>query len=189
MARKTSLRRLPKEISQATASSSTASWSRKRPPASTGGAQANLVTRINGAFGRRPGGRFPGGWWFATEGLVNFGPRQKLRPDVSGWRREKVPARPAGAIIRDIPDWICEILSPSNTSNDTVKKWRVYHQRQVAHYWIVDPLAETLEVYRWHTDGYLKVLAARRGERVRAEPFDAIEIAVGVLFGEDDDDE
>jgi Uma2 family endonuclease len=153
-----------------------------------GSAQANLITRINGAFGRRTGGRWPGGWWFATEVLIDFGPRQKLRPDVSGWRREKMPARPAGAIIRVIPDWVCEILSPSNTSNDTVKKWRVYHQRQVGHYWIIDPIAETLQVHRWHPDGYLEVLAARRGERVRAEPFNAIELPVGVLFGDDDEE-
>jgi uncharacterized protein GlcG (DUF336 family) len=32
----------------------------------------------------------------------------------------------------------------------------------------------------------LDALAAERGERVRAEPFDAIELPVGVFFGEDE---
>jgi hypothetical protein len=32
------------------------------------------------------------------------------------------------------------------------------------------------------------VLVADRIERVRADPFDAVEINVGVLFGDDDDD-
>ncbi|WP_437302318.1 hypothetical protein [Sorangium sp. So ce388] len=32
---------------------------------------------------------------------------------------------------------------------------------------------------------YLTALLAERGERVRAEPFDAIELSVGVLFGDD----
>jgi hypothetical protein len=50
-----------------------------------------------------------------------------------------------------------------------------------------DPIAETLLGNRWGPDGYFEVLAAVRGERVRAEPFDAIKLAVGVLFGEDDD--
>jgi hypothetical protein len=56
----------------------------------------------------------------------------------------------------------------------------------VSHFWIVDPIEETLDVYRWHTDGYLQVLAAERGDRVRPEPFDAIELCVGVLFGDDE---
>ena len=32
-------------------------------------------------------------------------------------------------------------------------------------------------------------LTAATGERVRAEPFDAIDLQVGVLFGDEDDDE
>lgn len=60
-------------------------------------------------------------------------------------------------------------------------------RNEVGHYWIVDPLEQTLAVHRWHPDGYVEVLAADRDERVRAEPFDALEIRVGALF--DDDDE
>jgi hypothetical protein len=46
---------------------------------------------------------------------------------------------------------------------------------------------ETLVVYRWHQDGYVEVLIAERHERVRAEPFEAFELSVGVPFGDDDD--
>jgi len=82
------------------------------------------------------------------------------------------------------PDWVCEILS-KNRNRDLVKKKRIYHAHQVDHYWIVDPVNETLSVQRWHADGYVEVLIAERGERVRAEPFGAIELQVGVLFGDD----
>lgn len=34
-------------------------------------------------------------------------------------------------------------------------------------------------------EGYLHVIGAEEGERLRAEPFDAVELAVGVLFGDD----
>lgn len=88
---------------------------------------------------------------------------------------------------RGSPDWTCEILS-TNKRNDLVKKKRIYHAHHVDHYWIIDPVDETLLVYRWHEDGYVEVLAAERGDRVRAEPFDAIELRVGVLFGDDDDE-
>ncbi len=56
----------------------------------------------------------------------------------------------------------------------------------IGHYWLVDPAEQTLAVYRWHPDGYLEVLAAERGQRVRAEPFEAIEFSVGVLFDDDE---
>jgi Uma2 family endonuclease len=152
------------------------------------GVAQSRIGRLLGPFDRRPGGRLPGGWWFATEVLIDFGPKQQFRPDVVGWRRERMPERPTGAVITVPPDWICEILSPSNASNDTVKKKRVYHQRQVPHYWLLDPVQETLSVLRWSPDGYTEVLSAMRGERVKAEPFEAIELQVGVFFGDDEDE-
>lgn len=153
-------------------------------------AQANLVTRLNSRFGRRPGGRWPGGWWFATEALIAF-PRLKdpLRPDVAGWRRDKVPVFPSGTVFTDIPDWICEVLSPGNLTNDTIKKKRIYHQAQVGHYWLVDPIRETLQVYRWDQPGYVEILSAERTDKVRAEPFEAHETSVGAFFGDDDEEE
>jgi Uma2 family endonuclease len=152
-----------------------------------GATQADLVTALNSRFGRRPGGRWPGGWWFATEVEIVFGD-DVFRPDVVGWRRERVVERPTGTPIRVRPDWVCEILS-TNRRHDLVKKKRAYHRHEVPHYWIIDPTEETLAVHRWGPDGYIEVLAAQRGEQVRAEPFEAIELQVGVLFGDDEPDD
>jgi len=151
-----------------------------------GGAQVRLSRHL-GPYDRRPGGRWPGGWWFATEAEILLDDAQVFRPDVVGWRRERLAVLPAEVPIAVVPDWVCEILS-TNKRNDLVKKKRAYHQHRVAHYWIIDPVEETLSVQRWHADGYLEVLIADRDARVRAEPFDAIELPVGVLFGDDDDD-
>lgn len=134
----------------------------------------------------RASGRFGGsGWWLASEVEVQLG-EHVCRPDVAGWLRERAPERPSGMPVTIAPDWTCEILSASNRRVDLVKKKRIYHQQGVAHYWIIDPEQETLTVHRWHPDGYVEVLAAERGEVVRAEPFQAVEIRVGVLFGDDD---
>lgn len=84
------------------------------------------------------------------------------------------------------PDWVCEVVSPSNASNDLVRKLRVYHRCQIPHYWLVDPGNETLTVLRWTPDGYLTALTAGRTDRVRAEPFAEIELRVGALFGDDE---
>jgi Uma2 family endonuclease len=128
----------------------------------------------------------PGGWLFATEVEVYFDAENTLRPDNVGWRRERLPELPGAAPIRIVPDWISEILS-TNKRNDLIRKKRVYHHHRVSHYWIIDPAEEMLLVHRWTPDGYVEVLAAERRERVRAEPFDAIEIPVGVLFGDDEE--
>ncbi len=151
-----------------------------------GGAQVRIARRL-GPYDRRPGGRGPGGWWFATEVEILLTDTQVFRPDVAGWRRERMAALPSEVPIALRPDWICEILS-KNRRNDLITKKRAYHRHEVGHYWLLDPVDDTLAVHRWHPDGYVEVLVADRDERVRAEPFDAIEFRVGVLFGDDDDD-
>jgi Uma2 family endonuclease len=151
-----------------------------------GGAQLRLGEQL-GPYNRRPGRRWPGGWWLATEVEVQFEDTQVVRPDVAGWRREHLSALPAEVPIKVRPDWICEILS-QNKRTDLIKKKRLYQRHHVGHYWIVDPVEETLAVYRWHSDGYVEILIAERTERVRAEPFDAIELQIGVLFGDDLDE-
>jgi Uma2 family endonuclease len=151
---------------------------RKAMPSAKHGVAQVSTSQLLRPFNRRPGGKSgPGGWWFASETEIQLAPDQVYRPDVCGWRREH------------LPDWVCEILSPSNAGNDTVKKLRIYHRYQIPYYWIIDPLAETLTAHRFTEGGYLLVLAAERGEKVRAEPFEAIELQVGVLFGDDEEDE
>lgn len=152
-----------------------------------GTTQADLVTALGRRFGRRSGGRWPGGWWLAINVEIVFGD-DVFRPDVIGWRRDRVAERPAGTLICTRPDWVCEIL-PTNRRLDLVKKKRAYHRHEVPHYWILDPTEETLAVQRWSPDGYTEVLAAQRGERVRAEPFDAVELPVGAFFGDEEEDD
>ena len=151
-----------------------------------GAAQRKLSAYVD-PFDRRSGGSGgPGGWRFATEVDVFFDPANTFRPDVVGWRRERVPRQPEEVLVEVRPDWVCEILS-TNRRNDLVRKKRVYHRHQVPHCWILDPDEGTLAVYRWVADGYLEPLVAERGEEVRPEPFEAIPLRVSALFGDDED--
>lgn len=149
------------------------------------GAARLRLGRALGPYDRKPGGRWPGGWWFATEVEVLFGD-DVLRPDVVGWRRERLACAPDEFPVRTRPDWICEILS-TKRRNDLIKKKRAYHRSELPHYWLVDPELETLTVLRHRPEGYLEVLAAERDQVVRAEPFDEIELHIGVLFGDDEE--
>ena len=158
------------------------------PTFAHGRAQGHTVGTLGGAFDRKPGGPGgPGGWWLATEVDILLDGRG-YRPDVAGWRRDRLPAPPGERPVTSRPDWLCEIVSEANRTVDTVTKLRRYHQAGVPHYWILDQMDRTLTVHRHTADGYLVVLRATAGERVRAEPFDAIEVDVAVLLGDDADE-
>ena len=45
------------------------------------------------------------------------------------------------------PDWIIEIISPSNSSHDYITKLGLYAVAGVKEYWIVDPIKEKVFVY------------------------------------------
>ena len=92
-------------------------------------------------FNRRSGGRHPGGWWLLPEVEILLGD-EAYRPDLAGWRRERMPEVPDEFPISLRPDWVCEVLSPNNSRNDCVRKLRTYHRSEVGHYWIVDPQEE-----------------------------------------------
>ena len=149
-------------------------------------AQSSLLVQLKGPFQRKSGGG-PGGWWIGCEIDVQIAVDQVYRPDVLGWRRDRVPEPPRGCPTSVLPDWVCEVLSPTNAASDTVRKLRSYHRSGVPHYWLADPATRTLVVYRWQPEGYLLVLSAVAPERVHAEPFAVVELSVAALFGAEDD--
>ncbi len=150
-------------------------------------AQGSTYGRLMGPFQRRPGGLQPGGWWFFTELLVELG-TEAFRPDVCGYRRERMSEPPDEKVVRLAPDWICEMLTPSHAAHDRIEKRQSYFRGGVPHYWIMDPEERTLEVHRRTDIGYAVILLAREGDHVRAEPFEAVELAVSELFGDEPED-
>jgi Uma2 family endonuclease len=145
--------------------------------------QARIATRIGDPYDQHPGGNGPGGWWILTDITVELAPDQIYRPDIAGYLRERLPDPPTDFPVRLRPDWTCEIISPSNSENDLTTKKQVYHQYHVPHYWILDPEERTLQVMRWSLSGYVTVQTAKRGERLRAEPFEEVEISMDDIFG------
>jgi Uma2 family endonuclease len=88
----------------------------------------------------------------AAEVEVLFSEHELFRPDVTGWGRERLAEAPDDVPITVTPDWVCEILS-KNKRNDLIKKKRGYHRHHVGHCWVIDPVEQTLMVYRWSADG------------------------------------
>jgi Uma2 family endonuclease len=129
----------------------------------------------------------PGGWWILTEAEVAYpGTNEVFRHDLCGFLRRLHPEPPSGTPMRQRPEWVCEVVSSGTARVDLVTKQRTLHAHGVEHYWIVDPEAQTLSVFRREEEGYLLALASTTGETVSAEPFDELELAVGELFGHDE---
>jgi len=105
-----------------------------------------------------------------------------LVPDIAGWRRERMPALPDTAYFTLAPDWLCEVLSPSTETIDRTHKLAIYAAQRVGHAWLVNPLLETLEVLRLESQRW-SLLSTHEGQaKLRAEPFDAIELELGALW-------
>ncbi len=150
-----------------------------RPAMRHATAASVLGMDIGGPFQRGRGG--PGGWWILDEPELHFG-EDILVPDLAGWRKERMPQSPTAAFCELSPDWICEVLSPSTARIDRVTKVPIYAREGVTHVWLLDPIAQTLEVLRLEGKSYLLVASFGGSGLVRAEPFDAIELELDALW-------
>lgn len=150
-----------------------------RPRARHAGVSSSLGEELGPPFRRGRNG--PGGWLFLDEPELHLG-TDVLVTDLAGWRRERMPELPDAAYLELAPDWVCEVLSPSTARVDRVLKRRVYAREGVRHFWMIDPDAQTFEVERLEGETYRVVLAAGGDDKVRAEPFDAIELDLQLLW-------
>lgn len=80
-------------------------------------------------------------------------------------------ALPATAWFDVVPDWVCEILSPSTARLDRTVKMPVYAQLGVAYLWLIDPLLQTLETYELHDRRWLLNASYADGQPIAATPF------------------
>lgn len=54
----------------------------------------------------------PGGWVLLPEPELHLS-GEALVPDMAGWRRERMPEMPLVPAFTLVPDWVCEVRSPS----------------------------------------------------------------------------
>lgn len=146
-----------------------------RPHAGHQNAEGGLFADILGPFQRGRGG--PGGWLILSEPGIRVPRAAEFSPDVAGWRRTTLARlTDAGIPITTVPDWICEILSPSTRSYDMLVKRRFYAEIGVAHLWYVDLEDGAILVSRLVDGHWLEVGVFPNDKPARMEPFDAVEL-------------
>jgi Uma2 family endonuclease len=146
--------------------------------------QAGIAREIGGPFDVDGGGRGkPGGWWILSEVDVRLSRHDIVCPDGVGWRRSRLPDPWDTLPIDVIPDWICEVLSPSNPQHDRVTKRRLYAKHGVAWFWIIDPVARVLEALKLdRAKRWVEVGVYDDESPVHVAPFDAIALDLRRLF-------
>jgi Uma2 family endonuclease len=144
-------------------------------------AASRLLGLLQGPFDLGRGGS--GGWRILFEPELHLA-ADVVVPDVAAWRRERLPYLPDEAYFPLAPDWICEVQSPSTTALDRGKKLRVYAREGVSHAWMLDPLAETLEVLRLESGRWTILATHVEREVVNAEPFHALGLELTLLWEE-----
>ena len=154
-----------------------------RPAPVHANASSALNVHIGGPFQHGVGG--PGGWWITFEPELSLGvdpDYDPVIPDMAGWRRETLPLLPGTAQYHVVPDWVCEVVSPSTVRHDRVRKLPFYARAGVGHAWLLDPIAQTLEVFALHEGAWQLAGSYGGDETVRAAPFEAIELQLSQLW-------
>lgn len=124
----------------------------------------------------------PGGWVILDEPRIALAEDIRV-PDLAGWRVERY-VRPEKGPYTVVPAWVCEVLSPGTATLDRTEKLPLYARCGVTFLWLLDPVGCSLEAFRLEGESYVLFLTARGKRSLRVAPFDAIELDLGLLWGD-----
>ena len=150
-----------------------------RPTPRHATATSRLGFEIGGPYDRGRGG--PGGWRIIDEPELHLDD-EVLVPEIAVWRRERMPELPDTAYFTLVPDWICEVLSPSTRKLDLVHKRPIYAAAGVPHLWLIDPVEHILEAFSLHDAKWPLIATVEDDDPVRIAPFDAITFGLAELW-------
>lgn len=83
------------------------------------------------------------------------------------------------------PDFIAEVLSPSNRRHDILTKFNLYQRAGVREYWLVDPEERTVQVFLLEGQHYVVKAVAGTGDRLKINVLEDCEIDLAEVFPAD----
>jgi Uma2 family endonuclease len=135
-----------------------------------------IASDVGNPFERGLGG--PGEWWILPEPGIELPETPEIAPDVAGWRRERLPSLPDDRAIQVVPDWVCEILSPTTRRHDLLVKKPYYARIGVSHHWLVDLEARTVTACSLESGRWVEVGVYGDESEARITPFAAVDLDV-----------
>jgi Uma2 family endonuclease len=106
-----------------------------------------------------------------------------VQPDLIFVSKERSAIEEDRGIV-GAPDLVIEILSESNRKTDEITKRKLYEWAGVLEYWVVDPVLETVKIYRLNGSAYERVaeLSAEAGDRLETPLLPGLMIALAKIF-------
>ena len=108
-------------------------------------------------------------------------PRNDYEPDISFFGIAKASLITPDTLKFPVPDLIVEVLSPSTEARDRGIKFTDYACHGVREYWIIDAVAETVELYRLEGDAYPPA-ERQSGGLLSSEVLPGFEIPLRAIF-------
>lgn len=84
--------------------------------------------------------------------------------------------------VRGGPNLVIEILSPGTADRDRGYKRALYAQHGVAEYWLVDPVAETIQIERQQAGAFTPTAACGRGDTLRSPELPGLQLKLDDIF-------
>lgn len=142
-----------------------------------GRAHRRVVKSLSNELGRFDHDQGGVGWWIDTEAEIRLPNERLVVPDLAGWRATEDDASflDENPILR-VPDWCCEVLSPTTERVHRRLKLPLYAEQGVGWTWLVDPVSRLVEVHESRQGA--PVLAGRAEGAAAADlpPFGPIEL-------------
>jgi Uma2 family endonuclease len=110
-----------------------------------------------------------------------FGEYDVRRPDLIYFAKGRLHLVGAKA-MEGPPDLCVEIVSPSSATVDRKQKFKQYEKAKVAHYWIIDPDAQTIDGYKLAGGKYRPTGHGKKNDVVRLPPFPQLPIPLASLW-------
>jgi Uma2 family endonuclease len=123
-----------------------------------------------------------GGFAVSSPIDIVFSDYDVVQPDVVFFGPARAHLVDLHAVIRHVPDLCVEILSPSTEASDRGRKLRMFARYGVPEYWIVDPVAEVIEVHRLEASGYALAQRVSGDEEVRSAVVGGAALRAGRIF-------
>lgn len=82
-----------------------------------------------------------------------------------------------------VPKLIIEIVSPSNSHHDYIRKLNLYEKFGVKEYWIVDPRFNSIQINALNEDGNYEIIGIYKGNEIAySSVFDQLSINLKDIF-------
>jgi Uma2 family endonuclease len=112
---------------------------------------------------------------------VSLSPNDVVQPDILVVLREHQNIVVEQGIF-GAPDLVIEILSPSSTATDFLRKSHLYERFGVPEYWIVDPVGESVVIQTLQDGRYVAGQELGVDDMLRSSVLDGFEVELATIF-------